>query len=519
MRSRARARDACARGSPTRVPRGRRVRAVSLGRAAPRAGRRARSTASSAGAIDPTAAQAELKASAVRVEPVPARAPCAAPARRAPRGSSSSAAGMAGDGDRRGAARARRGERLGRHDRRRRARPALQPRPALAAARRRRRRPRARRCATRSWFATRGVDAAPRRARRAPIDTGARTVELADGEALAYDDARARDRLAPVRPAGPRRRACRASTSSARGADARAILAAAAAARRAVVIGGGLLGLEAARGLRERGVRGDRRPPRRPAHGAAARRPGRLAAGARAARPADRRAHRRPHRGDRRATAASSASCSTTARSCRPTSSSSPPACGPDVDLARAAGLEVERGILVDDELRTSAPGVRAVGECAEHRGNVYGLWAPLLEQARALGASLAGRPGGVPRRGAGDDAQGRGHRAVLLRRASAAARRRRRGPRARHAPRPLPPAARRRRRPAGRRDPARRPARRPRAARAAAQRRGGAGGAARRPPAPPDAGRRRDDDPTSTSARARASRAARSSTRSATAA
>ena len=65
----------------------------------------------------------------------------------------------------------------------------------------------------------------------------------------------------------------------------------------------------------------------------------------------------------------------------------------PEVDLARTAGLEVGRGILVDDELRTSAPGVRAVGECAEHRGRVYGLWAPLQQQARALGASLAGQP------------------------------------------------------------------------------------------------------------------------------
>ena len=65
----------------------------------------------------------------------------------------------------------------------------------------------------------------------------------------------------------------------------------------------------------------------------------------------------------------------------------------PDVALARSAGLELGRGVLVDDELRTSARGVRAVGECAEHRGTVYGLWAPLLAQARALGASLAGRP------------------------------------------------------------------------------------------------------------------------------
>ena len=73
----------------------------------------------------------------------------------------------------------------------------------------------------------------------------------------------------------------------------------------------------------------------------------------------------------------------------------------PDVTLARDAGLEVERGVVVDDELRTSAPGVYAVGECAQHRDVVYGLWAPLLEQAKVAGASLAGVPaafrGAVP--------------------------------------------------------------------------------------------------------------------------
>jgi ferredoxin-nitrate reductase len=49
--------------------------------------------------------------------------------------------------------------------------------------------------------------------------------------------------------------------------------------------------------------------------------------------------------------------------------------------------------VLVDDELRTSAPDVWAVGECAEHRGTVYGLWAPLAEQARVAGASVCGDP------------------------------------------------------------------------------------------------------------------------------
>jgi ferredoxin-nitrate reductase len=66
----------------------------------------------------------------------------------------------------------------------------------------------------------------------------------------------------------------------------------------------------------------------------------------------------------------------------------------PEVGLARDAGLEVERAIVVDDELRTSVPGVYAVGECAQHREVVYGLWAPLLEQAKVAGASLAGAPG-----------------------------------------------------------------------------------------------------------------------------
>ena len=73
----------------------------------------------------------------------------------------------------------------------------------------------------------------------------------------------------------------------------------------------------------------------------------------------------------------------------------------PEVEVAAMAGLEVGRGIVVDDEMRASAPDTWAVGECAEHRGTVHGLWAPVLEQARAAGASLAGRPaafhGGAP--------------------------------------------------------------------------------------------------------------------------
>jgi nitrite reductase (NADH) large subunit len=62
-----------------------------------------------------------------------------------------------------------------------------------------------------------------------------------------------------------------------------------------------------------------------------------------------------------------------------------------EATLALDAGLEVERGIVVDDQMRTSAPGVWAVGECAEHRGTVYGLVAPIHEQAAVAAASLLG--------------------------------------------------------------------------------------------------------------------------------
>jgi nitrite reductase (NADH) large subunit len=62
-----------------------------------------------------------------------------------------------------------------------------------------------------------------------------------------------------------------------------------------------------------------------------------------------------------------------------------------NVDEAKAAGLSVERAIVVDDHLRTSDPSIYAVGECAQHRGKVYGLVDPLYEQARVLADVLTG--------------------------------------------------------------------------------------------------------------------------------
>ncbi|MGW2569108.1 NAD(P)/FAD-dependent oxidoreductase [Streptomyces sp. NPDC001537] len=69
-------------------------------------------------------------------------------------------------------------------------------------------------------------------------------------------------------------------------------------------------------------------------------------------------------------------------------------ACGvhPRVSLAQTAGLDVRKGIVVDDELRTSDPHIRAIGDCVQHDGEVYGLATPALEQAEVLAELLSGR-------------------------------------------------------------------------------------------------------------------------------
>ncbi|WP_127354928.1 NAD(P)/FAD-dependent oxidoreductase [Actinacidiphila soli] len=66
-------------------------------------------------------------------------------------------------------------------------------------------------------------------------------------------------------------------------------------------------------------------------------------------------------------------------------------ACGvrPRVGLAQSAGLDVAKGIVVDDELRTSDPYVHAIGDCSQHDGVVYGLAGAATEQADALARVL----------------------------------------------------------------------------------------------------------------------------------
>ena len=64
----------------------------------------------------------------------------------------------------------------------------------------------------------------------------------------------------------------------------------------------------------------------------------------------------------------------------------------PNTSLAKEAGLSVNRGVVVDDHLRTSADNIFALGECAEHRGVCYGLVEPAYEQAGVLARHLAAR-------------------------------------------------------------------------------------------------------------------------------
>ncbi len=65
----------------------------------------------------------------------------------------------------------------------------------------------------------------------------------------------------------------------------------------------------------------------------------------------------------------------------------------PEVAVAREAGLRVGRGIVVDDHMATSAPGIFAAGDVSEHRGRIHGIIPAAFEQARTAAHSLAGQP------------------------------------------------------------------------------------------------------------------------------
>ena len=122
--------------------------------------------------------------------------------------------------------------------------------------------------------------------------------------------------------------------------------------------------------------------------------------------PRGARAIGRPHRtsnghygilGEDRGSAVSS---SMTARASNAKWSSSSAGIRPNAETRRDAGLTVERGIVVDDDSScANDPDVFAIGECAQHRGQVYGLVAPLWEQAQILADRLTGRTQSAYRR------------------------------------------------------------------------------------------------------------------------
>ncbi|MGG3467089.1 nitrite reductase large subunit NirB [Neobacillus pocheonensis] len=66
----------------------------------------------------------------------------------------------------------------------------------------------------------------------------------------------------------------------------------------------------------------------------------------------------------------------------------------PNVQLARESGVEIKRGIIVNDYMETNLPNIYAVGECVEHLGIVYGLVKPLFEQGTVLAKRICGIEG-----------------------------------------------------------------------------------------------------------------------------
>jgi len=236
------------------------------------------------------------------------------------------------------------------------------------------------------WYAAQGVDlrgGSPAVA----LDTAARTVTDASGQAHAYDALVLATGSRPFVPpvAGAELGHVLAFRTW---RDVDAIAATAAGARRAVVVGGGLLGLEAAAGLHARGVAttvvelAGRLMPQQLDAGASTalgRELSRLGIEARTGTAVEAIERDRVRLAGGEALAADLVVVAAGVR--------------PETALARDAGLEVHRGVVVDDALRTSAPAVWAVGECAEHRGVVHGLWAPCAEQARVAGAGVVGDP------------------------------------------------------------------------------------------------------------------------------
>jgi nitrite reductase (NADH) large subunit len=243
------------------------------------------------------------------------------------------------------------------------------------------------------WYAERGVRLMLG-TRAVAIDRTARRVVLDDGNSVPYNKlllATGSKPMAPPIPglSLPNVRAFRDI------ADVEAMIKAAKTERRAVVIGGGLLGLEAAWGLKRRGMAVTL------VHLMPTLMERQLDAAAAALLQRDLDA-----RGITFFTNAQTDEISGTERAeavvladgRRIAADVVVLAVGirPNIDLASGAKLDVNRGILVGDDMATGDPDIYAVGECIEHNGLVFGLVAPIWDQARVCGARLAGDVGAV---------------------------------------------------------------------------------------------------------------------------
>jgi nitrite reductase (NADH) large subunit len=241
---------------------------------------------------------------------------------------------------------------------------------------------------SREWYETNAIkltlaDAAVK------LDTGARIVTTASGGAISYDKLILATGSRPVVPpvAGLDLPGVCAFRNI---ADLELMRAMSRCGGRAIVVGGGLLGLEAAFGLNKRGMTVT------VLHlmGSLMERQLDQAAGLLLQRDLERRgitvltkAQTEAIVGDTRAEAVHLAD----GRELAADIVVFAVGVRPNIDLARGAGLDVNRGIIVDDFMATSEPGVFAVGECVEHRGQIFGLVGPLWEQARTCAAVLCG--------------------------------------------------------------------------------------------------------------------------------
>ena len=244
------------------------------------------------------------------------------------------------------------------------------------------------------WWRDRGVTL--RYGERATqVDATARNVTLAGGAQLAFSKLVFATGSQPIKPDIPGMDLPEVLTFRDVD-DVDAMAATKAAGARVVVIGGGLLGLEAAYGLAKAGARVtllhimDRLMERQLDHRAALMLKRAVEAKGIAVRL---QAQTARIAGDGRVEAVELRDGTSTAADAVVV------AVGirANIALARTAGLEVGRGIVVDDHLETNAAGVHAIGECAEHRGCCYGLVEPAYEQAQLLARRLAGERASYP--------------------------------------------------------------------------------------------------------------------------